>query len=139
MNIPNILRTLLATSLVMSTPLTFAHTGHAESGLLSGFIHPFMGLDHIIVMFAIGLWAARIGGKAVVIVPVAFVTTMILACVLTVIGMNVPFIEQGIISSVIFFRIITSGFLSIFCPNRQCISRYICVLSRCRPWNRNAG
>jgi len=106
MNISTVLRTLLTTSLVVATPAVFAHAGHTESGLLAGFAHPFMGLDHIIVMFAIGLWAARLGGKAVVAVPMAFVTTMILACALTVIGVNVPFIEQGIITSVIFLGLL---------------------------------
>ena len=94
------LRTLLIAGLTLGTSAVFAHD-HSTNGLVSGFTHPFMGLDHIIVMLAIGLWAASLNNqKAVVIVPAAFVGTMILACLLTVMGVSVPYIEQGIIASV---------------------------------------
>ncbi|MFT2110849.1 HupE/UreJ family protein [Marinomonas sp. 2405UD68-3] len=98
----NTLRVLLLAGVATAAPVALAHPGHAESGLLSGFVHPFMGLDHLIVMLAIGLWAARLGNKAVFTVPAAFVGTMILGCVLVVGGLAVPFIEQGIVFSVIF-------------------------------------
>lgn len=101
-----LLRALLATGLVATAPMAMAHSGHAESGLLAGFLHPFMGLDHLIVMLAIGLWGANLGGKAVFTVPMAFVATMVLGCVLTVMGLNLPFVEQGIVLSVIFLGLL---------------------------------
>jgi urease accessory protein len=45
----------------------------AGDSLAIGFAHPFSGLDHQLVMFAIGLWAALCGGRARLALPVAFV------------------------------------------------------------------
>jgi len=44
----------------------FAHGGHAGAagGLALGFNHPFSGLDHILVMAAVGIWAVRAGSRA---------------------------------------------------------------------------
>ena len=47
-----------------------AHTGVGDtSGFWHGLAHPIGGLDHILAMVAVGLWAAQIGGKALWIVP----------------------------------------------------------------------
>lgn len=105
----HLIRTGIVACFAFIAPSVFAHPGHADSGLLSGFLHPFMGLDHIIVMLAIGLWAGRLGSKAVIAVPTAFVATMILACALAVVGLQVPFIEQGIILSVIFLGVLLAA------------------------------
>ncbi|MCZ2721357.1 HupE/UreJ family protein [Marinomonas sp. 15G1-11] len=109
MTYKNTLRALLLAGVSMAAPLALAHPGHAESGLLSGFAHPFMGLDHLIVMLAVGLWAARLGNKAVFTVPAAFVGTMILGCLLVVAGVGVPFVEQGIVLSVVFLGILLAA------------------------------
>ena len=46
----------------------FAHTGHTgvvhAGGLALGLAHPFSGLDHILVMVAVGIWAVRAGSTA---------------------------------------------------------------------------
>lgn len=109
MTYKNTLRALLIAGASTAAPLALAHPGHAESGLLSGFAHPFMGLDHLIVMLAVGLWAARLGNKAVFTVPAAFVGTMILGCLLVVGGLGVPFVEQGIVLSVIFLGLVLAA------------------------------
>ncbi len=36
----------------------FAHPGH-DAGMLSGFLHPLLGLDHLIAMLAVGIWASQ--------------------------------------------------------------------------------
>lgn len=36
-----------------------AHPGHAGT---TGFMHPLSGLDHVLAMISVGLWAARSGG-----------------------------------------------------------------------------
>ena len=38
-------------------------------GFGSGFAHPLHGLDHILVMVAVGLWAGQLGGRARWLVP----------------------------------------------------------------------
>ena len=93
---------LFAAALLVATGSVFAHPGHEHaSSFMSGFSHPMGGLDHLLAMVAIGLWAASIGGRALWAIPVAFVMTMILGGGLAVAGMTVPFVEQGILLSVI--------------------------------------
>ena len=47
-----------------------AHTFGAEgAGLLAGVVHPFIGLDHLLAMLAVGIWAVQLGGAAVWRVP----------------------------------------------------------------------
>ena len=59
-----------------------AHPGHGTAnGFLPGAAHPLTGLDHILAMIAVGLWAAQLvnlgsGKKALWIIPAAFMTMM---------------------------------------------------------------
>ena len=42
-----------------------AHTGVGNTaGFAHGFAHPLGGIDHILVIVAVGLFAARLGGRA---------------------------------------------------------------------------
>src|SRR3989338_8603496 len=85
----------------------FAHTGigHAgigeASGFLHGLTHPASGLDHVCAMLAVGLWAAQMGGRSVWAVPLTFVSVMALGGVLPMLGIGLPFVEQGIALSVL--------------------------------------
>ena len=93
---------LAAASFAASTAPAFAHLDPAEHGsLLAGFTHPLWGLDHILVMIAVGLWAAQIGGRALWVVPSAFVGTMAFGFALAVAGVHLPFVEPAILASVI--------------------------------------
>lgn len=42
-------------------------------GFSGGLAHPFLGLDHLLAMVAVGLWAAQHGGRANWAIPAAFV------------------------------------------------------------------
>lgn len=99
----NILRrTTLAVGLLIagSTPV-FAHAGPMEHGsFIAGFMHPLSGIDHILVMVAIGLWAALIGGRAIWLVPCAFVATMVVGLLLALGGLELPLVEPMILASV---------------------------------------
>ena len=79
-----------------------AHTGaeHAFS-FASGFKHPFTGLDHMLAMVAVGLWAGLNGGRALWTWPVAFVGVMVLGGALGIFGFAVPTVEAGILASVV--------------------------------------
>jgi urease accessory protein len=77
-----------------------AHTGVGDvTGFWHGLEHPVGGLDHILAMLAVGLWAAQMGGKALWIVPGAFITAMIGSSVMGHFGLHLPGIEQGILAS----------------------------------------
>lgn len=96
-------RLLLATAALAATAApAFAHLDPAEHGsLMAGFTHPLSGLDHILVMIAVGLWAAQIGGRALWIVPSAFVGTMAIGFALAMAGMPLPFVEPAILASIV--------------------------------------
>lgn len=79
-----------------------AHVGvGSTAGFLHGFTHPLSGLDHVLAMTAVGLFAARLGGKALWLVPAAFVCMMAVGGAMGVSGMTLPGVEVGIAASVI--------------------------------------
>lgn len=78
-----------------------AHTGLAASGFASGFVHPFGGLDHVLAMFAVGLWAARLGGRATWAVPTAFVVVMAAGAAAAAAGLPLPRVEIGVAGSLL--------------------------------------
>ena len=93
---------LAAAAFAASTVPAFAHLDPAEHGsLLAGFTHPLSGLDHVLVMIAVGLWAAQIGGRALWVVPLAFVGTMAFGFGLAMAGVHLPFVEPAILASVV--------------------------------------
>ena len=91
----------LLTVLLAAAPLAaFAHPGHAVTGAVAGFVHPFSGADHLLAMLAVGLWAGRLGGQARWQLPLAFVATMVLGAVMGMAGLSLPGVETGIAASV---------------------------------------
>src|SRR5215207_3034000 len=79
-----------------------AHTGVGDtSGFMHGFMHPLGGLDHQLAMILVGIFAYQLGGQAMWLVPLAFVTVMAFGGFLGVADMPVPFIELGIALSVV--------------------------------------
>ena len=96
------LKKILATlTLLLSPALAFAHPGHGDNGLLAGIGHPIGGLDHLLAMLAVGLWAAQQQGAARWALPCTFVGTMLLGGVLGFEGLNLPALESGIAASVL--------------------------------------
>lgn len=97
------MRALLALALVLIPTAAFAHTGLGETaGLLHGFLHPIGGLDHVLAMVAVGIFAYVLGGRALWLVPLSFVGMMVVGFGLGVAGTEVPFVELGIaLSSVV--------------------------------------
>ena len=91
---------LLALCLVPTAAL--AHTGvGSTSGFAHGFLHPLSGLDHQLAMIMVGIFAYQLGGRALWLVPGAFVLFMAFGGLLGVTGVDMPFVEIGIALSVI--------------------------------------
>lgn len=97
------MRALLALLLIAVPTAAFAHTGHGDtSGFLHGFMHPVGGIDHILAMVAVGVFAYVLGGKALWLVPLSFVAMMAVGFLLGLGQIDVPFVELGIaLSSVV--------------------------------------
>jgi urease accessory protein len=92
----------LAAALVLIPTVAFAHPGHdGAPDLLHGFLHPLGGLDHILAMVAVGLFAVQLGGRALWLVPAAFVGTMAAAGLAGMTGIEIPYVETGIALSVL--------------------------------------
>jgi len=79
-----------------------AHVGAGQtSGVLHGLLHPVSGPDHVVAMLAVGLWAAQRGGRSIWIFPLSFVTAMSAGGLMGTAGISVPFVELGIVASVL--------------------------------------
>src|SRR3954447_22713570 len=90
---------ILATAGFSSAAL--AHVGdHSHMGFAEGLLHPFSGLDHVLAMVAVGLWASQLGGRALWVLPLTFSVVMALGAAFGVSGVALPWIEIGIAGSV---------------------------------------
>ncbi|MGH7005608.1 MAG: HupE/UreJ family protein, partial [Alphaproteobacteria bacterium] len=106
----------LPIALFAATP-AFAHLNPAEHGsFAAGFSHPIFGLDHILAMVAVGLWAALLGGRALWLVPAAFVATMMAGFLLAVAGGPLPFVEPAILASVVILGLLAAVALRVPTP-----------------------
>jgi urease accessory protein len=89
-------------ALLSLTAAASAHTGLGNAhGFVHGFMHPVGGLDHVLAMVAVGLYAALLGGRALWLVPASFVGVMAIGGALGIAGINVPYVEIGIALSIV--------------------------------------
>ena len=97
------MRTGLTTAALTLIPTAaFAHPGIGDAhGFVAGFAHPLGGLDHILAMVTVGIFAWQLGGRALWLVPATFVLAMAAGGALGMAGVPVPFAEVGIAASVI--------------------------------------
>jgi urease accessory protein len=92
----------LALAAALLPTAAFAHAGSgAAGGFGHGLLHPIGGPDHILAMVAVGVLANRLGGRAIWMVPAAFVAMMAVGGFIGVQGMHLPLVETGIAVSVI--------------------------------------
>lgn len=95
-------RPIALVALCLFAGTTSAHTGSQTlAGFTGGLIHPLLGLDHLLAMIAVGLWAAQQGGRALWAVPAAFVAAMGLGGALAWMGGELPQVEAAIALSVL--------------------------------------
>jgi len=92
----------LAILLAVTASPALAHVGAGSTAsLAAGVAHPLSGLDHVTVMVAVGLWAALKGNRALWIWPATFVVVMLVGGVLGMAHVPLPFVEPGILASVV--------------------------------------
>jgi urease accessory protein len=99
--------------LALTPVLAQAHPIPGEvHSFMGGFSHPLSGLDHILAMVAVGLWAAQLGGRALYLVPAAFVSLMTVGGAMGMAGINLPMfssssmVETGIMVSILVFGLL---------------------------------
>jgi urease accessory protein len=95
-------RALALVAALLASSAAQAHVGIGDtSGFAHGFMHPMSGIDHILAMVAVGLFAAHLGRHALWLVPLSFVSMMIVGGALGMAGVPLPFVEIGIGLSVV--------------------------------------
>src|SRR5215467_1555972 len=91
-----------------------AHVGAGDThGFVHGFSHPVSGIDHVLAMVAVGLLAAHLGGRALWLVPMTFVSVIGLAGVAGMAGVKLPFVEIGIGLSVVVLGLVVAFQLNV--------------------------
>jgi urease accessory protein len=92
----------IAAALTLVPTAALAHPGLGEMhGFTHGFAHPLGGLDHILAMVTVGIFAWQLGGRALWLVPGTFILAMAIGGALALTGVPVPMVELGIAASVI--------------------------------------
>ena len=93
---------MVASGIFIFPATAYAHPiGANAGGFLSGLEHPVFGPDHLLAMFAVGLWGAQIGGRSIWELPVAFPLIMTFGGILGIIGIPLPYTEILIAASMI--------------------------------------
>ena len=127
----NLRKSLFALALFLSPAVAFAHAGHDHSGLMAGLAHPVFGLDHLLAMLAVGLWAAQQSGAARWALPLTFVGTMLIGGLLGFNGLQIPLMETGIAASVLAFGLL----VAVAIGNQRVLRRF----ARSLPWLERAS
>ena len=79
-----------------------------DTGLSNGFSHPLLGWDHLVTMLAVGIWAAQLRGRAIWMLPLAFVSVMSLGGLAGASGIEIPHVDGIILLSCAVFSILIS-------------------------------
>ncbi|WP_438969808.1 HupE/UreJ family protein [Methylophaga sp.] len=94
---------------LFAMPMTaMAHEGHQISSLMSGFLHPLTGIDHLLVMLAIGFWASRSVGQLRWQVPATFISFLLLGLSFGTVIAELGFMEAGISLSLLAMAMVLS-------------------------------
>jgi urease accessory protein len=102
-------RRRIGTVLILALALVAAQSGAAfahiiegsAGGFGQGFEHPLSGADHFLAMFAVGIWGAQMGGRAVWALPVTFPLIMTAGGLAGMLGLPLPHVELGIALSIL--------------------------------------
>jgi urease accessory protein len=125
-------RRLLPLTFALGALLALPSVAHAHVGVGStvgfweGVAHPFSGLDHICAMVGVGLWAAQRGGRAIWLMPIAFVLVMAAGGILGMAHIFIPFVEPGIIASVFVLGLLLAAAIRLPLVASACL---VCVFA----------
>lgn len=90
-------KTALATVLALASATAAAHPqaggAHAHD-FLSGFAHPFTGVDHLLAMLAVGIWSVRQPNAKWL--PATFIGMVLIGVLTGAAGLTIPGLETGI-------------------------------------------
>lgn len=90
-------RSALTLTLALASTAAAAHPqagGAHTHDFISGFAHPFTGLDHLLAMLAVGIWSAR--QSSAKWLPATFIGMVLVGVLTGVAGLTIPGLETGI-------------------------------------------
>jgi urease accessory protein len=100
---------LIVAAVLFAAGPAAAHTeAGVPGGLLSGFLHPLSGWDHLVAMVAVGLWGAQLGKPGIWVLPVCFPAVMAVGGVLGVVGVSLPATELVIALSALVLGLVVA-------------------------------
>jgi urease accessory protein len=104
---------LTATTLaggLISLP-ALAHTGSAtvHESLFSGLLHPVTGIDHLLAMLALGIWAAQQQGSLRIQIPAVFTLMLLAGFAAGVSGLGLPMVESATATSVLVLGLLAAS------------------------------
>jgi urease accessory protein len=98
--------------IALSGALIFPACAHTGVGPLNSFsagvAHPLSGEDHFIAMTMVGFWSVSISGRAIAVLPAAFVAAMLVGFAAANAGLQIAFVEQAICLSVILLGVLVA-------------------------------
>jgi len=97
-----LIASLLPVILMLTPSVCFAHTENDAGGFMAGLLHPVFGPDHLLAMVSVGIVSSQLGGANIWLIPVAFVSAMIVGGAIGIFQVPLPLGEIGIAMSVIF-------------------------------------
>lgn len=106
----------VAPLLLLVAGTALAHPGHHhhhEGGFAAGLAHPLLGLDHLLAMFAVGLWSLRQSRALSLGAPLLAAAGMLLGAGLAWGGVALPGVEFGIAMSVLLAGVLIAALVSV--------------------------
>lgn len=98
----NFLRSMAAVALMTTVAAAQAHTGHGVEGFVAGIVHPFLGLDHLLAMVAVGIWSVVMLPKGQRLAgPALFMAMLLAGALVALTGFVLPQAEPGVAASVV--------------------------------------
>jgi urease accessory protein len=88
-------------ALLLAEPAAAHDASTANFSFAQGFLHPLGGIDHLLAMFAVGLLAAQLGGRALWVLPGTFVLVMVGGALFGFAAFDLPGVEHAIALSLI--------------------------------------
>lgn len=99
---------LTALALLSLAQPVLAHPGHPEhtdtlSMLIDGLLHPLAGPDHLLAMFAVGIWSALVypSVKRAIYIPLSFSIILLVGALIGMAGLRIPLVEPLILASLL--------------------------------------
>ncbi|MEA3411185.1 MAG: HupE/UreJ family protein [Pseudomonadota bacterium] len=85
-------KTITASALTLTwlTGAVHAHDLTGHGGIQGGLMHPLLGLDHLLVCLAIGIWAGRQSGPSGRAIPGVFLAAVAAGAAAALVGMTLP-------------------------------------------------